>query len=25
MRPTEEYNYNVGDPILWVTKHSLNK
>jgi hypothetical protein len=25
MRPTEEYNYNVGDPILWQTKHFLNK
>jgi hypothetical protein len=25
MRPTEEYNYNIGDPILWQTKHFLNK
>jgi hypothetical protein len=25
MRPTEEYNYNIGDPILWATILFLNK
>jgi hypothetical protein len=25
MQPTEEFHYNIGDPILWVIKFFLNK